>query len=61
MKKGDTFTHASFVRDMVSRRPAIMKITKVTKTAVYYTYADADNNKGLWFLDRDVFEERYGS
>lgn len=69
MKKGDEFTHKSFVRDeMVDtnhgktrrRVKAKMKITSIRKGCVYYTYADSESNKGAWYLPIADFEETYG-
>lgn len=58
-KAGDVFTHKSYLDDR--RQPALMKVTRVTETTVYFTYADSPTNKGAFRLDRSVWIERYGS
>lgn len=62
MKAGAQFVHTSFLTydGPGVRSKATMKITRVTKTTVFYTYADSGDNKGRWRMRRDVFEERYG-
>lgn len=61
MKAGEQFVHNHFLTvHQGFRFDAVMKITRVTKTTVYYTYADSGDNKGRWRMDRDRFEERYG-
>lgn len=58
-KKGDVFTHQSYLDKL--RRPARMKVTRVTQSAVYFTYADSPGNKGAFYLDRSVWLDRYGN
>lgn len=61
MKAGAQFVHNHFLTvHQGVRSNAIMKITRVTKGTVYYTYADSGDNKGRWRMSRDVFVERYG-
>jgi hypothetical protein len=59
VKRGDLFTHRSSLD--ANRQPAQMKITRVTATTVYYTYADSQTSKGAWLLDRGIWEDRYGA
>jgi hypothetical protein len=58
-RKGDTFTHQRYLD--ADRNPAQMRVTHVTKTAVYFTYVDATDNKGAFWLDLAVWVERYGA
>lgn len=58
-KKGLKFTHKSFC-DPLTRRRKMMRITAVCEDRVYYTYATDESDKGAFYLDRDVWMERYG-
>jgi hypothetical protein len=55
---GIMFTHDRFLDE--NRNKAQMRITQVTKLKVFFTYADEPTNKGSFWLDRDVWTERYG-
>lgn len=62
-KRGQEFTHASFLRDAAdgTRSPAVMKVTAVQRGAVFYTYADSPTNKGDWRMPIDDWVERYAT
>jgi len=57
-RKGDVFTHDRFLDEQ--RNKAQMRVTRVTANKVFFTYADEPVNKGAFWLDRDVWIERYG-
>ena len=65
IKLGTTFTHKHFLhpddRHLPAKeaRKALMKVTSVNKTRVYYTYADSDD-KGRWYMPREYWLETYG-
>lgn len=60
-RAGQQFTHKTMLDpNALPRRKAVMRITRVTTTAVYYTYADSETNKGLWKLDLQTWIDRYG-
>lgn len=53
-KRGTVFTHQRFTDR--HNRPMQMVVTKVTPHAVYFRCVDGT---GRWYLDRNVFEDRY--
>jgi hypothetical protein len=63
--KGMTFTHKHFIDpdDRCHRakdsRKAVMQITRVTKTKVYYNYKGQDTT-GRWHMPREYWEATYG-
>jgi hypothetical protein len=60
---GHTFTHLTMLDPSAwpQRRKAAMRVTRVTKTAVYYTYADSADTRGAWWLDLDTWIARYAN
>lgn len=71
VKRGLTFTHTYILDptylpnieagETYANGPrAKMRVTSVQRGKVYYTYADADTDRGAWKMDRALFERTYG-
>jgi hypothetical protein len=65
IKAGTTFTHKFTLhpddRHLPAKeaRKAVMKVTRATKTRVYYTYESTVENRGHWWMPREYFLGEY--
>lgn len=60
-RAGDTFIHKSYLDPSAwpERHKALMRVTRVTNTTVYFTYADDPSNKAAWYVDLDDWIRDY--